>query len=283
VLGPDINRSWFDCTIEPWDAAEHDVVEFAGAAWRQGRGPIDDPLRPAVAVRLGLRYVRNMGEAEISRVEAARIIGGEFASPEDLAVRTGLSIGCYEGLAAADALRSLGLDRRGGMWAAGAMAEIDQSRLALSPGLLPPPLAPMTKLEDHQADLWSTGVSTAHPIGFIRDRLRGLGCLTIAEVLEIRRNGRRAGVGGVVTHRQRPGTANGVIFFNLEDETGLLNVVVLPEVWAEQKQLARRQPGLVITGVVEYRDGVTNLVAHRFEPLPVSPFPISGVKSRDFR
>jgi error-prone DNA polymerase len=74
-----------------------------------------------------------------------------------------------------------------------------------------------------------------------------------------------------------------VIFFNLEDETGLLNVVVLPEVWAEQKQLARRQPGLVITGVVEYRDGVTNLVAHRFEPLPVSPFPISGVKSRDFR
>jgi error-prone DNA polymerase len=283
VLGPDINRSWFDCTIEPWDAAEHDVVEFAGAAWLQGRGPIDDPLRPAVAVRLGLRYVRNMGEAEISRVEAARIIGGEFASPEDLAVRTGLSIGCYEGLAAADALRSLGLDRRGGMWAAGAMAEIDQSRLALSPGLLPPPLAPMTKLEDHQADLWSTGVSTAHPIGFIRDRLRGLGCLTIAEVLEIRRNGRRAGVGGVVTHRQRPGTANGVIFFNLEDETGLLNVVVLPEVWAEQKQLARRQPGLVITGVVEYRDGVTNLVAHRFEPLPVSPFPISGVKSRNFR
>lgn len=284
VLEPDVNRSWFDCTIEPWEADQQDVVEFGGAAWRRGRGPIDDPVRPAVAVRLGLRYVRNMGEAEIGRVETARIIGGEFNSPEDLAGRTGLSIRCYEGLAAAGALRSLGLDRRGGMWAAGAMAEIDSSRLALAPGLHPPPLAPMTKLEDHQADLWSTGVSTAHPIGFIRDRLAEMGCLTIAQVSAIGRNGRRARVGGVVTHRQRPGTANGVVFFNLEDETGLLNVVVLPEVWSRQKQLARRQPGLLITGVVEYRDGVTNLVAHQFDPLPPGPDgPVGSVRSRDFR
>ena len=85
-------------------------------------------------------------------------------------------------------------------------------------------------------------------------------------------------VGGVVTHRQRPGTANGVRFFNLEDETGLVNVVVLPPVWEANYEIARKAPAMVIEGLVEYRDGVTNLVAHRFEELPVH-----GTGSRDFR
>ena len=89
---------------------------------------------------------------------------------------------------------------------------------------------------------------------------------------------RRTRVGGLVTHRQRPGTANGVVFFNLEDETGLLNVVVLPEVWQANRETARRQVGLVIEGVVEYRDGVTNLVAREFRP-----WSVEGIRSRDFR
>jgi error-prone DNA polymerase len=97
-------------------------------------------------------------------------------------------------------------------------------------------------------------------------------------MLALRRNGVRAKVGGIVTHRQRPGTANGVIFFNLEDETGLLNVVVLPDIWQANREVARRNPGLVLDGVVEYRDGVTNFVARRF-----APWPVEGVTSRDFR
>ncbi len=72
-------------------------------------------------------------------------------------------------------------------------------------------------------------------------------------------------------------TAKGVIFLNLEDETGLLNVIVLPDVWAAQREVARRNVGLVIDGVLEYRDGVTNLVAKRF-----SAWPVEGVKSRDW-
>jgi error-prone DNA polymerase len=110
----------------------------------------------------------------------------------------------------------------------------------------------------------------------VRHRLEG--CLRISEVLALRRTVRKVRVGGVVTHRQRPGTAAGVIFFNLEDETGMLNVVVLPPVWSEYKPLARRVPALIIEGMVEYRDGVTNLVAQRFEPIEVTT-----AGSRDFR
>jgi error-prone DNA polymerase len=85
-------------------------------------------------------------------------------------------------------------------------------------------------------------------------------------------------VAGVVTHRQRPGTAKGVYFLNLEDETGLLNIVVLPDVWAAHRQIVRRSPALVIHGRLEYHDGVTNIVARSFEPIGVQT-----VQSRDFR
>ncbi len=117
-----------------------------------------------------------------------------------------------------------------------------------------------------------------HPVEFVRERLTAAGCLTVAEALEAQRNGVRARVGGVVIHRQRPGTARGVIFFNFEDETGLMNIVVLPDIWKEHKMVARRNPGLIIDGVLEFRDGVTNLVARSFTPIETGP-----VKSRDFR
>ncbi|MFQ5524592.1 MAG: OB-fold nucleic acid binding domain-containing protein, partial [Acidimicrobiia bacterium] len=276
MLGPDVNASWHDCHLEAIEADPDDVVTYLGQSWRRGRGHIDDPIRPAVAVRMGLRYVRNLGEAEITRIEAARILGGEFTSPEDLAFRTGLDVDALEGLAAAGALESIGLGRREGMWAAGALAEIDPERLPLAPGVEAPPLPEMGEEETHRADLWATGVSPRHPMSFVRDRLDG--CLTAADAVEVKRNVARVKVAGVVTHRQRPQTAKGVYFLNLEDETGPLNVVVLPEVWAQHRRLVRRSPALVIHGRLEYYDGVTNLVAREFEPLGVQT-----VRSRDFR
>jgi error-prone DNA polymerase len=278
VLNPDVNSSWHDCTIEPLDADPDDVAEYYGQAWRRGRGPIDDPLRPAVAVRLGLRYVRNLGEAEITRVEAARQADGQFVSPQDLSHRTGLKVDALEGLAAAGALESLGLTRREGLWAAGALAEISPNRLPLTPGAEAPQLPGMSEESEAQADLWATGISVRHPVEFIRTRLDQLGCLTVAGALATERNGLRAKIGGIVTHRQRPSTARGVIFFNLEDETGLLNVVVLPDVWEKNRAVARKHPGLVIDGVLEFRDGVTNFVARSF-----TPWPAKGVTSRNFR
>lgn len=278
VFGPDVNASWHDCTIEHHDADSEDVVSYLGGSWRRGRGAIEDPLRPAVAVRMGLRYVRNLGEVEVTRIETARLIGGPFQSATDLALRTGLSVKGLEGLAAGGALESVGLGRREGMWAAGALAEIGPGRLPLSPGSEPPVLPGMEEQERHLADLWAVSASTAHPIQFVRERLRQTGCISAAELLALRRTKKGVRVGGVVTHRQRPGTANGVRFFNLEDETGLVNVVILPPVWEANYEIARKDPAMIIEGLVEFRDGVTNLVAHSFEPLPVA-----GVGSRDFR
>jgi error-prone DNA polymerase len=278
VLPPDVNHSEFDCTIEHVTADEDDVAEYLGMKWRRGRGAIDDPVRAAVAVRVGLRYVRNLGDAEIARIEAARSVGGTFVDPEDMAQRTGLPLDALEGLAASGALRSLDLGRREGIWAAGVLADLGPDRLALAPGARPPELAQMDRYEVVQADLWATSISVTHPVSFIRDELRRTGCLTIKEALELRKHGTKARVGGLVTHRQRPGTANGVRFLNLEDETGQLNVVVLPPVWDANYEVARKSVGMVIAGVLEYRDGVTNLVAHRFED-----WPVLAVRSRDFR
>ncbi len=278
VAGPDVNISWHDCTIEAWDADPDDVVDHLGRAWRRGRGPVEDPIRPAVAVRMGLRYVRNLGEAEIARLETARLTGGQFRDLEDLAHRTGLGVAALEGLATAGALGSLGVGRREGIWAAGALADIDPSRLALAPGVEAPALGGMTSEEAHRADLWSTGVSTRHPIEFVRPTLEEEGCVTVSDVMALRRQVARIQVGGVVTHRQRPGTAGGVVFFNLEDETGQLNVIVLPEVWDRFRETARRAPAMVIEGRVEFRHGVTNLVARTMRPLGVQT-----VRSRDFR
>ena len=155
--------------------------------------------------------------------------------------------------------------------------EIDPGRLPLSPGVDAPRLPEMEAQEAHRVDLWGTGISTRHPIEFIRPEMEERGCLTVQAVLELRRPS-FVEVAGVVTHRQRPATASGVIFFNLEDETGQLNVIVLPAVWERYRMVARRASALVIEGRVEHRHGVTNLVARHMEPLGVY-----SMQSRDFR
>ncbi len=92
--------------------------------------------------------------------------------------------------------------------------------------------------------------------------------------------GRRVLVGGLVTHRQRPSTAGGTIFLNLEDETGMLNVICSPGVWARYRRVARAAPALVVQGGLERADGAMNLVADRIEALSLS---VTAGRSRDFR
>ena len=278
VLPPDVNASAFDCTVEPFDADPDDTSAYLDGLWRRGRGPVDDPLRPAVALRIGLRYVRNLGDAEITRIEAARMTAGAFATPEDLAQRTGLPLDAYEGLAASGALAPIGLGRRQGVWSAGTLAEQGPDRLALDHGGARPPLPNIAPAEEMQADLWSTGISTTHPVVFVREMLDDMGCVLIADVLSSPRHNTRIKAGGIITHRQRPSTAKGVRFINLEDETGLLNVVILPQVWEAHYEVARKAVGVVIEGILEHEDGVTNLVARRF-----TEWPLEGIRSRDFR
>ncbi len=278
VLPPDINQSWYDCTVVPHPVQKGQVSEYLGTQWRQGEGPVDDPIRIPVALRIGLRYVRNLGDKEITRIEAARQIGGPFDAAEDLAQRTGLDIGALEALSASGALLPLGIGRREGIWAAGALSELGPGKLALAEGSAAPELAAMSPPEVMQAELWSTSISPTHPVHFLRDRLDDAGCILIADALAMKTHGKRTRVGGLITHRQRPSTARGVRFLNLEDETGLLNVVVLPQVWEANYEVARKAIGVVLDGVLEYQDGVTNFVAHRFEN-----WPVEGIRSRDFR
>jgi error-prone DNA polymerase len=137
----------------------------------------------------------------------------------------------------------------------------------------------MTAPEEAAADLWSMGLSpTAHPTQFTRPALEERGVLTIAGLAGLAPN-TVVEVAGVVTHRQRPGTAQGVIFINLEDETGLLNVICSPGLWRRHRRVARTSQALLVRGVLEKHQGVVNLVAHRLAPLPAGATP----RSRDFR
>jgi error-prone DNA polymerase len=278
VLPPDVNRSLHDCTVEPSVPERDDLAEYLGMAWKRGMGAADDPVRQAVALRLGLRYVRNLGETDIIRIEAARLAAGPFRTPEDFAQRTGLSIGAHEGLAAAGAMGSIGLGKREGMWTAGALGDLGPGRLALEDRSSLPELPQMAGHDRMQADLWSTGISVVHPVSFIRERLHTEGVVTIADALRMRDHNTKIRVGGVVTHRQRPETANGVRFINLEDETGIMNVVMMPVVWDANYEIARKAVGIVVEGMLEYRDGVTNLVARRLHG-----WPAPEISSRDFR
>jgi error-prone DNA polymerase len=278
VLPPDVNRSIHDCTVEPHISERDDLAEYLGMAWRRGMGAADDPVRQAVALRLGLRYVRNLGESDVTRIEAARLAAGSFTTPEDFAQRTGLTVGAHEGLAAAGAMGSIGLGKREGMWSAGALGDLGPRRLALEDRSSSPKLPHMPGIDSMQADLWSTGISVIHPVSFIRDSLESQGVVTIADALRVRDHHTRISVGGVVTHRQRPETANGVRFINLEDETGIMNVVMMPVVWDANYEIARKAVGIVVEGVLEYRDGVTNLVARRLDE-----WPAPEISSRDFR
>jgi len=278
VLNPDINESVHDCTVEPVETDEHDLVEYLGMAWRRGMGAADDPVRQAVGLRIGLRYVRNLGEADITRIEAARLTGGSFTSADDFAQRTGLSVAAHESLAAAGAFASIGLAKREAVWAAGSLGALGPDRLPLTDATVTPPLDPMNVSDEMQAELWSTGISLIHPVSLIREKLVDEGVLTTSAALALRKNNTRVKVAGVVTHRQRPETANGVRFFNLEDETGMLNVVLMPSTWDANYEVARKAIGMVITGTLEYRNGVTNLVAQRLEA-----WPVAELASRDFR
>ncbi len=278
VLPPDVNRSVHDCTIEPYESDPNDLAEYLGTAWRRGMGAADDPVRQPVALRLGLAYVRNLGDTDITRIEAARITAGPFATPEDFAQRTGLSVDAHEGLAAAGALEPLGLGKRDGMWASGALKDLGPGRLVLEERAIPPQLPIMDGPEHMQADLWSTGISVLHPVSFIRDRLTRQDVVAIADALASHDHNSRIKVAGIVTHRQRPETANGVRFINLEDETGIMNVVMMPAVWDANYEIARKAVGVIVEGVLEYRDGVTNLVARRLHE-----WPAPEIQSRDFR
>jgi error-prone DNA polymerase len=220
--------------------------------------------------------VRGIGD-ELAEAIAA---GRPYADPEDLARRTGAMLPQLEALATAGAFGCFGLDRRAALWGAGAVAQGGADRLAgVVTGVEAPHLPGLEPREEALADLWATGVSPeGHPTTFVRDELDRRGVVT-AVALKAMDDGTRVEVGGVVTHRQRPATASGITFLNLEDETGLVNVVVSKGCWARYRRIANGTPALIVRGRLEQVEGVTNVVADKLEPLPVA----TPQRSRDFR
>jgi error-prone DNA polymerase len=287
VLGPCVNASRRDCTLEPRTAA-------AGPVGRPEPGwHADESTR---ALRVGLRYVRGLADALLDRIDEARAAGGPFRDLEDFTRRTGAPVDALECLATAGAFGCLGIDRREALWAAGALREarprlhggVEEATLpGLVTGVEAPPLPGMDPVEETAADLWATGLSAdRHPTEFARERLMARGAVTSAELRELPHHS-IVEVGGVVTHRQRPETASGVTFLNLEDETGLVNVICTPDVWRRYRKIARASPAVVVRGLLERHQGVINLLARRFEPLDLlsasEHADASLLRSRDFR
>ncbi|SHH62061.1 error-prone DNA polymerase, DnaE-like [Jatrophihabitans endophyticus] len=236
---------------------------------------------PQPAVRLGLGSVRTIGD-ELAQAIVDERGRGPFASMADLSRRVGLTADQVEALATAGAFDCFGPGRRDALWGAGAAATARPGQLDLVTfdETAPAQLPAMTGPEQLIADMWATGVTPeVYPTALIRPRLDALGIVPAAGLRAIP-NRTRVRIGGVVTHRQRPATARGVTFLNLEDETGMVNVIVDEVVWQRYRRVARESGGLVIRGMLENtKDGVINVLAERLERLHL------GLRntSRDFR
>ncbi|MDQ1738856.1 MAG: error-prone polymerase, partial [Pseudonocardiales bacterium] len=269
VRGPDINSSLAPCCLQ--DA--HPDTD-GGESSYSGPGP----RQPAV--RLGLSSVRAIGAELAERIVAERE-HGNYTSMTELARRVGLNTTQLEALATAGAFESLGVSRREALWVAGAAADYRPGQLDLpAPSEEHIPALPeMTEPEQLMADLWATGITRdRYPTAMIRERLDSLGVISAAQLRRLP-DRTRVTVGGIVTHRQRPATARGVIFVNLEDEFGMINVICDPVVWQRHRKVAVGSGGLLIRGMLERADGVLNVLAERIEPLNLG----LRTTARDFR
>ncbi|MGM7677344.1 error-prone DNA polymerase [Microbacterium sp. A94] len=235
----------------------------------------------AFAVRLGLSDVRGIGMPMAERIVAERAANGPFQDLNDLVRRTDATAAQLEALATAGAFECLGMSRREAIWLSGAAAE-DRARFlpGTTVSVQLPLFTDQTSYEQLAADLSATGVSTDdHPMAHFRSALNERGVLTAAG-LQMHEVGRRIEVAGLVTHRQRPATASGVTFLNLEDEHGLVNVVCSTGVWSRYRRVARDSPALIVRGILERSpEGVINVLADAFQDLR------TGIehRSRDFR
>ncbi|MEX2099784.1 MAG: error-prone DNA polymerase, partial [Acidimicrobiia bacterium] len=271
VLSPCVEKSRRDATLEP-RTREAGPIGMPRPGWHAD---------PSIhAVRVGLRYVRGLSDTLLDRIDDERA-ERLFTDLEDFARRTRAPTDALEALATAGAFACFGASRRSALWAAGALRDARPEKLpGIATGIDAPPLPGMTEVEEVAADLWATGLSSArHPTEFVRDELAARGVVTASDLRELPDRS-IVEIAGVVTHRQQPETARGVVFVNLEDETGLVNVICTPDIWKRFRKVARTAPALEIRGVLERHQGVINVLAQRIVALPLTLTEL--LKSRDF-
>ena len=258
-----------------------DVNASAATTGLVGRGrPADADAPPETwghrgpSVRLGLDRVRGMDADTAERI--AR--GAPYVSVSDVARRAEVSGRVLENLATAGAFEGLGQSRRGALWRAGAAAG-SAGTIAGTVSDGAPPLPGMSDAELTAADVWATGASaTRHPIQHIRHQLDAHGAVPIA-ALAGARNGERVLIGGLVTHRQAPETAHGVLFLNLEDETGHTNIICPPGLRLAHPRPAHRAGALMVRGKLENKDGSIAVTADKLVPVR----PPGQTATRNFR
>ncbi|MCC7336156.1 MAG: error-prone DNA polymerase [Pirellulaceae bacterium] len=273
VASVDVNHSDWECKLERAITPEGRATETAAAQpWQ---------------LRLGLLMVRGLAKQIGEQIVSVRLAGGAYRDLADFTRRTRLGQAVITRLADAGALESVTGDRRAAYWQALAQ---DSSAKELSlfeatgadvDDPLPEFLQPMQEIEEVYADYETTGLSLrAHPVSFVREQLDRLRVVT-AQQLKSTADGRFVRVAGIVLLRQRPGTAKGITFVTLEDETGTMNLVLKPKIWERYYKIARRSNAWLVNGVLENREGIVHVVVGRLDDLTEQ---VAGLnlKSRDF-
>ena len=253
VRAVDVNHSRWDCTLEPGEP---------------GGGGL-------MAVRLGLRMVKGLGVAQGAGLVLER---GEqrYGSIEEIWRRAEVPVSALERVAEADGYGSLRLDRRGALWAIKALRDDPLPLFAAADrGGMPQPeiiepaveLEPMLPGRSVVEDYGSVGLSLRqHPVWFVRGDLQARGMVCCGELANMA-DGRRVVVPGLVLVRQKPGSAKGVMFITLEDETGVANLVVWPSVFERQRTLVLTASMIACHGRLQREGGVTHVVTERLEDL----------------
>lgn len=251
------------------DAKEHGVevraVDVNHSDW-------DCTLEDGV-LRLGFRQVEGLHREAVERLERAREVR-PYNSVEDLRTRGGVPVHAIQRLASADAFRSIALDRRAALWDARALKQAPDLPLFMAAeerdegAELVPAKLPAMPLSEHVVNDYQTVRLSlkAHPMGFLRERYAAQKFITADRLPNIR-DGRRVSMAGLVLIRQRPGSAKGVCFITLEDETGIANLVVWPDVFDKQRKIVMGARLMCVHGIIQKdaEDGVIHLVARKLE------------------
>ncbi len=257
------------------DAREHGVeilpVDVNHSRWDGALEPGDGRY---LAVRLGLRMTKGLSEAHGVQLVLRR---GEhpYASIEELWRRAGVPVAALERLAEADAYSSMRIDRRGAIWAIRALADTQlplfeaADRGEPAPEIVEPPvfLAPMRPGRTVVEDYGSVGLTLRrHPVAFVRDDLASQGMIHCADLARIS-DGRRVVIPGLVLVRQKPGSAKGVMFITIEDETGIANLIIWPSVFERQRRLVLTASMIACHGKLQKESGVIHVIADRLTDL----------------
>ena len=265
------------------DAQRHGVevrpIDIQESDWLCTWEPQAHGSRVSGALRLGMRFIRGLDRKIVERVLRRRA-EQPFETVEDMASRCRLRYRQLDRLAQSGALASFGLTRRQALWQmarlsrpAGPLFEKEPPRNTASP------LPEMSPLGETVADYATTGVTTGpHPIAYARESLKTRGVVANAE-LDRLPPGLVVRFAGSVIVRQRPGTAKGLLFVTLEDETGMAQAVISPDLLQEHRQLITRTPGLIIEGILQKRDGSLSVKAQRVWPIDN----LAETPSHDFR